>query len=496
MPVPDTRNKSNGMSWISPTFSDDVGPSTPAPKRRRAIDISEAGTSINPSTSKSTSNWLKKYCPKNVDDLAVNIKKLNELETWLKQTSISKLTSKFLLLTGPSGCGKTTSLQVLCRKLGFCVKEWITPLDKTVDYSDTFSRFQFPISASKQFEEYLFRSSRYGSCLSSNITRTLVLVKDFPNAFIHNPSTFHESLERLADKCVNPVVFICSDESLCRKLFPVPIKTSYNIHHISFNPIPDQRVIKVLKGLLQQESKHNKSITMLPDESFYTISSSCQGDLRSAITKLYFYTIHSKLDVVQSKSQTGSKKAKSAKESVLPDKDKRIDFFHGVGRVLYPKKIESEKGLNFVHSTSEIVETFLCEPNNFINQLHENYPSKLGNVYDLSMAAERMSKSDILMSRWQEKDIFYTYSLSVAVQGLMVSNKDPQKAKFESFKRSQTSRLVVDSKSIELEGKSVFSDLRILDYESLLDVLPFSRHLLPNLNQGQIEFARKVCTFK
>ncbi|XP_054284711.1 cell cycle checkpoint protein RAD17-like [Macrosteles quadrilineatus] len=483
------------MSWISPTFSSDDSFIPPPPKKTK----SKNSKCDNPpicNASKSC-NWLEKYRPKTVSDLIVNVKKIKEVEDWLQQAVNSRSSAKILLVTGPSGSGKTATLQTVCKSLNIKVLEWITPLDRPFDdYGGVPSKYECLKSAAKQFEEYVFRSSRYNSCLVSQASKNIIMVKDFPNVFIHNPSSFQEVLERLSEVCINPIVFVCSDESLCRKLFSITVKDSLRIQTITFNPITDQKASKFLKSLLSQEVKVNKNVKSLPDEAILTICVASQGDLRGAVSKLYFCSISSDFEIAQLKPTGKLKKSKQGDVRVETDKDKRLDFFHGIGRVLYPKKVESDKVIKFVHSTNEIVENFLSEPKSFLNQLHENYPSKMGNLRDLSEAAERLSKSDMLMSRWQEKEIFPEYSLSVAIQGVMVSNRHPQKAKFEAFRKSQTSRLEIDTKALELEGKAVFSDLLVLEYERLIEILPYYKDLLPNLTHGQQEYVRKTCYFK
>lgn len=484
------------MSWISPTFcADDTF--VPPPTKKTKTNCSKSDKSLNV-LQPTSCNWLEKYKPKGVSDLIVNLKKVKEIEDWLQQAVNPNSTEKVLLITGPSGSGKTATLQTVCKSLGVKAIEWITPLDRPAEGSDEFNtKYAFLKSAAKQFEEYVFKSSRYNSCLGSSNSKKIILVKDFPNIFIHNPSSFQEVLERFSQFCINPIVFICSDDALCRRLFPCRIKDNVRIQTITFNPITEQKMIKFLKSLLSQEVKVNSNLKMLPDESISTICAASQGDLRGAVSKLYFCSISSDFEIAKLKSQGKPRKLKKSDVSVETDKDNRLDFFRGIGRVLYPKKLETDKGdMKFLHSTTEIVENFLSEPKSFLNQLHENYPTKMGSVQDLRDAAERLSKSDILMSRWQEKDIFPEYALSVAVQGVMVSNRHPQKSKFEAFRKSQTSRLEIDSMSLELEGKALFSDLFILDYERLIDILPYSKFLFPTLNQGQLDYITKTCCFR
>lgn len=489
------------MSWISPTF-DDAGPSTQPPKKRSKSSkstestVEVASSNVVPSISCS---WLEQYKPKSVAELAIHVKKINELEAWLKQPTNLITRTKFLLLTGPPGCGKTTMLHTVCKSCGYKIQEWITPLDRPNDEFESLSRFDYNKSAAKLFEEYLFKSSRYNSCLGTNPTKKLILVKDFPNVMFHNPSTFHEILENLTDKSMTPIVFVSSDESLCKKLFPTTLKTQCNVQTLALNPITDQRMFKVLKQLILQEVKKDRNISMMSDDALAEICSACQGDFRSAISKLFFLAINSSSLCFSKAPVTAKHRLKPASqvsESSQKIKDKKLDFFHGLGRVLYPKRIESNAGLKFVHSAEAIVENFESEPGGFLSQLHENYPSRIGNIDDLSKAAGRLATSDILRSRWQDREVFNHYSLAVAVRGLMVTNRTPQKAKFEAFRKSHTSRMEVDNKAIELEGKTLFSDLYVLDYECLIDILPHARLLLPNLNQGHLEYIRKTSVFK
>lgn len=73
-------------------------------------------------------NWMKNFDPVAVEDLAVNNKKIQEIDDWLK-SNICKNDGEIMLLTGPVGCGKTITIQTIAAKHHVKVTEWITPLD-------------------------------------------------------------------------------------------------------------------------------------------------------------------------------------------------------------------------------------------------------------------------------------------------------------------------------------------------------------------------------
>lgn len=81
---------------------------------------------------------MKNFDPVNTEDLAVNNKKVLELEEWMKNTCL-KSNNNILLLSGPVGCGKTASIQTLASKYNIKITEWITPLD--IEYPSEYGTF-------------------------------------------------------------------------------------------------------------------------------------------------------------------------------------------------------------------------------------------------------------------------------------------------------------------------------------------------------------------
>lgn len=88
-------------------------------------------------------NWMKNFDPKTVEDLAVNNKKIQEMDEWMK-TVYGSNNSDMLLLTGPVGCGKTASLRKLADKYHIKVTEWITPID--IEIPSEYGKFFMHIS--------------------------------------------------------------------------------------------------------------------------------------------------------------------------------------------------------------------------------------------------------------------------------------------------------------------------------------------------------------
>ena len=135
-------------------------------------------------------NWLEKFKPTNVSDLTIHPKKLQEIRNWfeLYERGKDEIMNKILLVIGQSGSAKTISTKLIAKELyNYDICEWITPIDIESDlFYDNESKFTSYESQVTKFQDFLFKSSRYGS-LFSNKNRIL-LIKDIPNTFMKNKS--------------------------------------------------------------------------------------------------------------------------------------------------------------------------------------------------------------------------------------------------------------------------------------------------------------------
>lgn len=144
-----------------------------------------------------SSNWIEHFAPQSKDNLAIHAKKVAELDSWFQMIQSPKRTTlaPILLITGPSGSGKTATLNVLSNEYGYDISEWITPVDiEHVRSNQNDENVTFSESQRDQFSHFLFQSSRYRSVFDTSMKR-LILVEDFPNTFIRDPSKFEEILQ-------------------------------------------------------------------------------------------------------------------------------------------------------------------------------------------------------------------------------------------------------------------------------------------------------------
>ncbi|KAJ2949062.1 hypothetical protein O0L34_g6002 [Tuta absoluta] len=382
-------------------------------------------------------NWLKNFDPETVEDLAVNSKKVQEVEEWLKAVS-SGNNSDMLLITGPVGSGKTITIQTLAKKYKFKVTEWITPLD--VDIPTEYGDYEYKEKQSVKFLDFILKAANFTSLLDSN-SKKLVLVEDFPNTFMRAPSEFADVLQQYRQRAKSPIVFICSESHTDNKnsaanIFTPSLKEQFQIHHVSLNGASATGLKSALKRVADIISKKHTAMYNTPTtDMIECVLNSSVGDIRSAVLTLHFaclkgstqnletsFVIEKENDKSKHSSSKGTKKKKTASSKFTTlGKDQTVSIMHGVGRVLNPKVAENGQ---FTHPPTEIIEQFLSQPNSFVNFLEENYLPHFSNADHVDKATSALSDADFMLAEWREK-MCQEYGLYTAVAGMMIANKSP-----------------------------------------------------------------------
>ena len=382
------------------------------------------------------------------------------MEEWFRNY-MSYGTEKYLILSGPCGCGKATTLRVLAKLLSFEVLEWITPLDRDYD-PDIHDESQPYEKASDVFDTFLSRASRYPGLFSA-ASHKLVFVKDFPNIFLKNPETLHDIIRKYLHVKTHPVVFICNDNQVARSLFPDTLRKECSMCTINFNPVTSKTVVKALQRVLDLERRSNPEVYVHRNINLEHISESSNGDLRSAILKLYFVAVNGPSDEsTPAERNSGSGNAKDSR-----DKDEATDLFRILGRVLYSSRKSTNTGeYTFVHNPADIVDSVSMQPSTFVGFLHENYVSRFSSVDDISVAANALSIADVLLTQSYRDPM--NVGLTLATRGLMVANNNPVK----SFKAFVKPRLYEGS--LEKEIRNTFNAFQ----HSLRDIILYTLPIL------------------
>ncbi|XP_052634267.1 cell cycle checkpoint protein RAD17 isoform X2 [Harpia harpyja] len=448
--------------------------------------------------------WVDRYKPESQNDLAVQKKKIEEVETWLKNHIFQrqpKQGGSVLLLTGPSGCGKTATIQILAKDLGIQVQEWINPisLDFTKeDFRNTFghdSNFHmFPSQAQAAlFQDFLLRANKYNKLQmlgdSSENDKKLILIEDIPNQFYRDPSSLHEILRRFVRTSRCPLIFIISDnfsgDSNQRLLFPMEILEEFCISSISFKPVAPTNMMKVLNRIAATEASMNREKNYALDRtSLELLCRGCSGDIRSAINSLQFSSMKDcslekefwsrkkRNSALKREVAAVSKVRKKSKSDTSEDqeiqaiggKDASIFLFHALGKIIYCKRepvSESEFPQLPAHLSEHHRDTLLIQP-----------------------------ESRLVMEE---------YSASVATRGVIHSNTSRAFAHHQGgmgFRPLHKPQWFFINKKFQencLAAKSLFSSFCLPPECLQTELLPYLAILAnPMRNQAQIAFIQDV----
>ncbi|KAL5278576.1 RAD17 family protein [Megaselia abdita] len=385
----------------------------------------------------STGDWIAKFEPLKVEDLAVHNKKIEEVLNWLNHYNCTKKSfpGQICLITGPAGSAKTATVRVLAKQEKYVVKEWVNSLDvetqhRLGDY-DLENEQTYKQSQLKEFKDFVLASSRYKGLLETS-SKNLVLVEDFPNVFLKNTEGFTEILQQYKKSGRSPLIFIVTDSksrtlNISYNLFPESLKEQLGINHISFNPVASTFLKKALKRVqsIMAQDKIKDYYKPVSQDIVDTIGLSSQGDLRNAIINLHFSSLKGAPSVaveviknLSSSQKSRNKKAEKKLKSI--GKDESVTMMHAIGRVFNPKY----EGSNLTHQPEDITESFSSEPKNFLDLLYANYLPHFSSIENALEAVECFGSSDLMMTEYRESQVGVV-GLNVAIRGLMVSNEKP-----------------------------------------------------------------------
>ncbi|EFO19997.2 hypothetical protein LOAG_08495 [Loa loa] len=373
----------------------------------------------------SVCSLIDRFPLQNVEQLAVNPKKIDELRRWMQKKKGRCRGCKLLLLTGPTGSGKTTAVKMLCRELKLELIEWNCSESYDVFYDPEGEEVVYEENQVKKFAEFL-KSSDRGS-IEKSVSQKVILVEQLPNVFYQNPSILHETMTNTIRNTVCMYIFIMSDIDSCwylnpKRILPANIRYQLGFEELTFNASATIFLSKALRRItsLLKVNASPLQIKRIADNS--------SGDIRTAIhnLQLCFDGYREFNEICPLHSST------------------LVDPYHSLGKLLYAKRCNKADGdwkkaeeklkieLRKVYSRdyppkddiSEVLDKSGMNADKLVIFLHEHEPNFAPSLSSYLGILNNISLFDSTLSRWEVRmdSILSSYMGEVAARSTIFYN--------------------------------------------------------------------------
>ncbi len=200
--------------------------------------------------------WPERYRPRTVSLLVGNNDVRDQLRNWIESWKKSIPKKRAVLLVGPPGVGKTASAYAIAHDLDMELVEF-NASDKR--NKDTIERIVWRAATQETLDG----------------RKRLILLDEVDGLSGTGDRGGAGAISRIISQSVHPIVMTANDPDNPRlKDFTKVCLT------LTFQPISHEDIVKVLKRILKDASKH------LDDEQLSRIADKANGDLRAAISDL------------------------------------------------------------------------------------------------------------------------------------------------------------------------------------------------------------------
>ena len=362
-------------------------------------------------------DWCAKHRPRCLKDLCVSPQKVKKVREWLEAflaagdgapAARDPRRSKVLVLTGQTGTGKSTTVELLCEDLGLELLTWNAPTP-TLWHEHEYQKDLAPEYTSKlrEFEEFLRRStvlsqiplaagsSSRGPGKRRPGSPSVILIDDLPatHGFDQHTKVFN-LLKTYGRLSRHPLILCLSnihkldirDNQTYFQDRIVRMLEESGAEVVSFPSVTALRVAKVLQRACEAEG-------LCPGEATLArIADACNGDARNALTSLQFAMAGSPRANPPPHPGKKAKKRKRVPPSQirakgsLPDssspppgaiaRDREVDQFHVLGKILHNKRVPETGALE--NDCQDLIAKSHLDTQRLLSHVHENFVSFLG----------------------------------------------------------------------------------------------------------------------
>jgi hypothetical protein len=239
-----------------------------------------------------------------------------------------------------------------------------------------------------------------------------------------------------------------------------------------------------MKKALKRACDVMESSEVPSDKVIDSIVIQSHGDIKSALNNLQF-TAQSGSKSLSTSVVQKNKKAKRAAAAKISEgigRENTLGVFHGLGKVLHPKKEmdQDTKKMKFANLPEDIADKFHSECGKFTELIHSNYVNNFGHIQDAANFCNILSVTDKIPSDYEATDQISLLNLDMVVRGAMVFNENwpggfPKISQYASkkYKKIETDSL----QWFNREAAKYFKDHVVSKRDFFMDFNTFSKIL-------------------
>ncbi|KAE9597891.1 putative checkpoint protein Rad17/Rad24 [Lupinus albus] len=443
------------------------------------------GSKVSADTQRSSTleQWVAKYKPCSLEELAVHKKKVEEVKTWFEErlkASKGIYRNNVLVISGQAGVGKSAAIHVIASHLGATVCGWNTPTpviwQEHLYNSGAGAQYTSKLG---EFENFVEKIRKYGiiptSFTGESKPSVILLIDDLP--MTNGKAAFgrlKDCLHLLVYSTQIPTAILFTDygntdsadyNARCLEELQLSLESS-GACKVAFNPITTNSIKKTLFRICQMEHCDVSA------DHVDHIAKASGGDIRHAITSLQFFCL--KPNQVHSLSLFTDSPGALKDECNKPvrsnngyylhyGRDETLSLFHALGKFLHNKR-ETRSSIKYDQDDFLIQERFsrlplkmdvpekiLCQshaqPGLVTGFLHENVLDFLDDeaIDDAWTLSSYLGDADILLANLRgtlpsDNDagsVLQSAAASVAVRGVLFGNSQPLSSRWHTIRRPQ-----------------------------------------------------------
>ncbi|XP_075241026.1 uncharacterized protein LOC142336232 [Convolutriloba macropyga] len=308
--------------------------------------------------------WFETHHAQSIPELSIHPKKIQNATDSLREC-LNSMKASVIIIKGPNGCGKTSLIRAVSKQLNCNLKVFKIGAGCNI-FSDQLTNE----SELNEFKSFILSSldidiqSQQQYDLSTQRS-TCLWVPDLPNVFLMAFEKLESILsEFLFNSTPLPIIFELPESAHGRALsFSNKFVMLNNVVTISMNSVAPTYMSKGLQLLGCRLPVKLKKY--LSQNAIKKIVENSAGDMRLAINMAQFITLSRTTKTVLSENY---------------NKDFSLGFFHAIGKVLNPKRVEVSDSLcrkcnvnPLAFSLTELVDSLSSGSQFFLSLVEENF---------------------------------------------------------------------------------------------------------------------------